>query len=62
MVKILFVPLAIVAFVVFLIVLGAIGLGIAFAILAIFNRIWRGLLWLGRFGRPRRRRSKSAEA
>lgn len=61
MVKILLIPLAIVAFIVFLIVLGAIGLGIAFAILALLNRIWRGLVWLGRAGRPRRRRSSSAD-
>jgi hypothetical protein len=61
-VKLLLVPVAIVAFVLFLIVLGAIGLGIAFAILAILNRIWRGLAWLARAGRPRRRRSSSADA
>ena len=60
--KILLIPFAIAAFVVFLIVLGAIGLGIAFAILAILSRIWRGMLWVGRLGRPGRRRSKSAEA
>jgi Flp pilus assembly protein TadB len=40
-VKILFVPVAILAFVVFLIVLGAIGLGIAFLILAAVGKIWR---------------------
>jgi hypothetical protein len=61
-VKILLVPIAIVAFIVFLIVLGAIGLGVAFAILAVLSRIWRGLLWVGRLGRPRRRRSRSADA
>jgi hypothetical protein len=60
-VKLLLIPFAILAFVIFLIVLGAIGLGIAFAILAILNRIWRGLAWLARFGRPRRRRSRSAD-
>lgn len=53
--KILLIPLAIVAFLVFLIVLGAIGLGVAFAVIALLNRIWRGLAWLGRAGRPRRR-------
>jgi hypothetical protein len=41
MVKVLLIPLAILAFVVFLIVLGAIGLGIAFAILATFGKLWR---------------------
>ncbi len=55
--KLLLVPVAILAFVVFLIVLGAIGLGIAFAILAIVNRVWRVLAWIGRLGRPRRSRS-----
>ena len=38
--KILLVPLAILAFIVFLIVLGAIGLGIAFLILATLGKIW----------------------
>lgn len=59
--KLLLIPLAILAFIVFLIVLGAIGLAVAFAILWVFNRIWRGLVWVGRLGRPRRR-SKSADA
>jgi hypothetical protein len=55
-VKILLIPLAVLAFVIFLIVLGAIGLGVAFAAIAIANRVWRGLAWLVRFGRPGRRR------
>jgi Flp pilus assembly protein TadB len=42
-VKILLVPVAILAFIVFLIVLGAIGLGIAFLILATFGKIWKVL-------------------
>jgi hypothetical protein len=41
MVKVLLIPLAILAFLVFLIILGAIGLGIAFAILATVGKIWR---------------------
>jgi hypothetical protein len=41
MVKVLLIPLAILAFLVFLIVLGAIGMGIAFAILATLGKIWR---------------------
>jgi Flp pilus assembly protein TadB len=41
--KILFVPLLIVAFIIFLIVLGAIGLGIAFVLIAIVGKIWRVL-------------------
>jgi Flp pilus assembly protein TadB len=40
-VKILFVPVLILAFLVFLIVLGAIGLGIAFLIIAFVGKVWR---------------------
>jgi hypothetical protein len=40
-VKVLLIPMAIVAFLLFLIVLGAIGLAISFAVLAFFGRIWR---------------------
>lgn len=40
-VKLLLVPLAIVAFVLFLLVLGAIGLAISFAILYAFGGAWR---------------------
>jgi Trk-type K+ transport system membrane component len=40
-VKLLLVPLAIGAFVVFLIVLGAIGFAVAFAVLAVLGRAWR---------------------
>ncbi|MBA3864803.1 MAG: hypothetical protein H0X42_00395 [Solirubrobacterales bacterium] len=39
--KILLLPMAIIAFVLFLILLGAIGLGIAFAVLAFFGKLWR---------------------
>jgi hypothetical protein len=39
--KLLVAPIAIAAFVVFLLVLGAIGLGISMAILATLGRIWR---------------------
>lgn len=59
--KILLIPLAILAFVVFLIVLGAIGLAVAFAVLWVLNRAWRVLSWIARLGRPRRR-STSADA
>ena len=37
----LLIPIAIVAFIVFLIVLGAIGLGVSFIILATLGKIWR---------------------
>jgi len=39
--KVLLLPMAILAFVIFLIVLGAIGLGVAFVLLAAAGRIWR---------------------
>ena len=39
--KVLLIPIAIVAFFVFLIVLGAIGLGVSFIILATLGKIWR---------------------
>lgn len=40
-VKLLLVPFAILAFVLFLLLLGAIGLAIAFAVLYVFGRAWR---------------------
>lgn len=39
--KILLIPVAILAFIVFLIVLGAIGLGIAFVLISIVRGVWR---------------------
>ena len=39
--KILFVPIVIVAFVIFLLVLGAIGFAVSFAVLAVLGRAWR---------------------
>jgi Flp pilus assembly protein TadG len=41
--KLLFVLVAILAFVLFLIVLGAIGLGIAFVLIALVGKAWRVL-------------------
>jgi hypothetical protein len=46
--KLLLIPLAILAFVLFLLVLGAIGLGIAFGVLYVFGSLWR--LLTGRSG------------
>ncbi|HWH19686.1 MAG TPA: hypothetical protein VN671_04075 [Solirubrobacterales bacterium] len=46
--KILLIPIAIVAFLIFLIVLGAIGLGVSFIILATLGKIWRLLTGAGR--------------
>lgn len=54
--KLLLIPLAILAFLVFLLVLGAIGFAVAFAVLYVLGRIWR-LLSAGRPGRRRARRS-----
>ena len=39
--KVLLIPLAIIAFIIFLIVLGAIGLGIAFIVLAALGKGWQ---------------------
>ena len=46
--KVLLIPIAIVAFFIFLIVLGAIGLGVAFIILATLGKIWRLITGAGR--------------
>jgi hypothetical protein len=40
-VKLLLIPFAIVAFVIFLLVLGAIGFAVAFGVLAVLGRGWR---------------------
>jgi hypothetical protein len=40
-VKLLLLPAAILAFILFLILLGAIGLGVAFIVLSVFGRVWR---------------------
>jgi uncharacterized membrane protein YedE/YeeE len=53
--KLLLIPLAILAFVLFLLVLGAIGLAISFAVIYVFGRAWR----LVSGGRPRRDRGVS---
>lgn len=46
--KVLLIPIAIVAFIVFLAVLGAIGLAAAFIILATLGKIWRLITGAGR--------------
>lgn len=57
--KVLLIPIAIVAFIVFLIVLGAIGLGVAFIVLATLGKIWRLIGGAGRgVGRGARRVSR----
>ena len=59
MAKLLLIPIAIIAFIVFLIVLGAIGLGVAFIILATLGKIWRLISGAGRgMGRGARRVSR----
>ena len=57
-VKLLLIPLAILAFVVFLLILGAIGLAVAFAVLYVLGRAWR-LLSRGRPGKRRRAKAES---
>lgn len=47
----LLIPLAILAFVLFLLVLGAIGLAIAFAVIYVIGRAWR-LVFRGSPARP----------
>lgn len=39
--KLLLIPFAVIAFVIFLLVLGAIGFAVAFAVLAVLGRGWR---------------------
>jgi hypothetical protein len=46
--KVLLIPILIVFFLVFLIVLGAIGLGVSFIILATLGKIWRMIGGAGR--------------
>ena len=46
--KVLLIPILIVAFLVFLVVLGAIGLGVSFLILATLGKIWRLITGAGR--------------
>jgi hypothetical protein len=53
-VKVLLIPLAIVAFVIFLLVLGAIGLAVALSAIWLLGRIVRLLTWPSRRGRRRR--------
>ncbi len=48
MTKLILIPIAIIAFIVFLIVLGAIGLGVAFIILAALGKAWRLIGGAGR--------------
>jgi hypothetical protein len=48
--KLVLLPVAIAAFLLFLLVLGAIGFGVAFAAIALVGRVWR---LLSRSGRPR---------
>jgi Flp pilus assembly protein TadG len=58
-VKVLFVPFAIAAFVLFLLVLGAIGLGVSMAVLAALGRVWRFVSGADRRGRRAAERQQS---
>jgi len=54
--KVLLIPIAIIAFIVFIIVLGAIGLGIAFIVIATLGKLWQLISGAGRrVGRVGRR-------
>jgi hypothetical protein len=57
--KLLLIPIAIIAFIVFLIVLGAIGLGVSFIILAVLGKIWRLISGAGRVVSRRGRRQRT---
>ncbi len=50
-VKVLLIPFVIVLFVLFLLLLGAIGLAVSMAVLSVFGRLWR---LLNRSAQPRR--------
>jgi hypothetical protein len=43
-VKVLLIPFAIVAFVLFLLLLGAIGLAVAMGVLSVFGKLWRVIM------------------
>jgi hypothetical protein len=57
--KVLLIPIVIVAFIVFLIVLGAIGLGVSFIVLAALGKIWRMISGAGRVVSRRGRRQRT---
>jgi hypothetical protein len=57
--KVLLIPVAIVAFIVFIIVLGAIGLGISFIVLATLGKIWQLLTITARVISRRGRRQRT---
>ena len=52
--KVLLIPLGILIFILILIVLGAIGLGIAFIVIAVVRGVWRLLTMPFRWRRRRR--------
>jgi hypothetical protein len=57
--KVLLIPIAVVAFIVFIIVLGAIGLGISFIVLATLGKLWQLLTITGRVISRRGRRQRT---
>jgi hypothetical protein len=57
--KVLLIPIAVVAFIVFIIVLGAIGLGISFIVLATLGKIWQLLTITARVVSRRGRRQRT---
>jgi hypothetical protein len=57
--KVLLIPIVIVAFIVFLVVLGAIGLGVSFLVLATLGKIWRMISGAGRVVSRRGRRQRT---
>ena len=59
MVKVLLVPLAILAFVLFLLVIGAFGLFVAMAVISALGQLWRAVSGGGRLLSKRGRRRRS---
>jgi hypothetical protein len=57
--KVLLIPFAVVAFIVFIIVLGAIGLGISFVVLAALGKVWQLLTITVRVFSRRGRRQRT---
>jgi hypothetical protein len=61
-VKVLLIPIAIVAFVLFLLAIGAFGLLVSMAVISFFGQLWRGISGGGRLvGRGGRRAGKRAD-
>ena len=62
MVKVLLIPIAIVAFILFLLAIGAFGLLVSMAVISVFGQVWRGISGGGRLiGRGGKRVGQRAD-